>query len=413
MYDDVGKGRVITAKNNTAYCYLTMTTKGTTKSGWFALNRDQLLPKPDGYSAKDYKGWYTEEGDLVTTVDEAAGHTLYAEKNVTPTPTPTPTVTPKPTVTPTATPTPTPTRTPTPASTPTQGTASSGSGTTSSSGSGSGDAGGLIAGAAVGAVLAVGGALVMSWWDGTLAQNKLINIARDSSGALLPGVTVTVQYVQSSGKLVTAQTTMTDADGVYEVVRPVGHYLVTAMYNDSSTGQKRTLVLMNEEGPFTIGQTRIIGIARDSAGKVLSGVTVRLQSVSASGALSTTQITTTDANGRYEVYASGSRYLVTAQYTDSSTGATCTIKLRSHLGSQTRMGGIALDLNGNVLAGVTVTVQTVRSNSQLTTVQTTTTDANGKYEITKPGGSYLVTAQYTDRSTGERRTVMLVPRALE
>jgi hypothetical protein len=46
-------------------------------------------------------------------------------------------------------------------------------------------------------------------------------------------------------------------------------------------------------------------------------------------------------------------------------------------------------------------------------VQTTTTDANGKYEITKPSGSYLVTAQYTDRSTGERRTVMLVPRALE
>jgi 5-hydroxyisourate hydrolase-like protein (transthyretin family) len=273
--------------------------------------------------------------------------------------------------------------------------------------------GGLVAGVAVGAVLAAGGTLVMSRWDGTLAQNKLISIARDSEGELLPGVTVTVQYVQSSGKLVTAQTTMTDADGVYEVVRPVGHYLITAMYNDSSTGQKRTLVLMNEEGPFTIGQTRIIGIARDSEGKVLSGVTVRLQSVSASGALSTTQTTTTDANGRYEVCATSSKYLVTAQYNDRSTGQTRTISLRSHLGSQTRMGGIALDLNGNVLAGVTVVVQAVRGSSQLTTVQTTTTDANGKYEITRPSGSYLVTAQYTDRSTGERRTVMLVPRALE
>jgi 5-hydroxyisourate hydrolase-like protein (transthyretin family) len=66
-----------------------------------------------------------------------------------------------------------------------------------------------------------------------------------------------------------------------------------------------------------------------------------------------------------------------------------------------------------VLAGVTVTVQAVKNNSQLTTVQTTTTDANGKYEITKPSGSYLVTARYTDRTTGETRTVMLAPRALE
>jgi hypothetical protein len=241
----------------------------------------------------------------------------------------------------------------------------------------------------------------------------LIGIARDNEGALLPGVTVTVQYVKSNGTLVTAQTTMTDADGVYEVVRPIGHYLVTATYSESATGQKRTVVLMNEEGAFTIGQTRIIGIARDADGNVLSGATVLLQSVSASGALTTTQVTTTDASGRYDVCASSSKYLVTAQYTDRTTGQTRTIRLRSKLDSQTRMGGVATDLNGKVLAGVTVTVQAVKNNSQLTTVQTTTTDANGKYEITKPSGSYLVTARYTDRTTGETRTVMLVPRALE
>jgi hypothetical protein len=409
MYDDTGKGRVITA-DGTTYCYLSMTVGDTTTGAWFAMDKDQLLPRPD---VDGFEGWYTEEGELVTTVDQAVGHTLSAKLR-TPTPTPTPTPTSKPTATPTSKPTTTPTPTPTPTATPTQGTTGSGSGTTTGSSSGGGDdSGGLIMGAAAVAALAVGGALVMSRWGSTLAQNTLIGVAYDAEGTLLPGVAVTVQYVKSNGKLVTAQTTMTDADGVYEVMRPIGHYLVTAMYNDSATGQKRTLVLVNEEGPFTIGQTRIIGIARDANGKVLAGATVRLQSVSASGALSTTQTTMTNASGRYEVYASSDKYIITAEYTDRSTGKTRTIKLRGHLDAQTRMGGVATDLNGKVLAGATVIVQSSQSNGVLTTVQTTTTDSNGRYEITRPSGSYLVTAQYTDRATGEKRTVMLVPGELD
>jgi hypothetical protein len=77
-----------------------------------------------------------------------------------------------------------------------------------------------------------------------------------------------------------------------------------------------------------------------------------------------------------------------------------------------KIGGVVTDDLGNLLNGATVIVQQV-IDGELTNVQMTNTDENGRYQLIKPEGEYAIIAQYVDPTTGQTRTAHVYPDAEE
>jgi hypothetical protein len=73
-----------------------------------------------------------------------------------------------------------------------------------------------------------------------------------------------------------------------------------------------------------------------------------------------------------------------------------------------KIGGVVTDDYGNLLNGATVIIQQV-IDGELTNVQMTNTDENGRYELIKPEGEYVIISQYVDPATGQTRTAHVYP----
>jgi hypothetical protein len=211
---------------------------------------------------------------------------------------------------------------------------------------------------------------------------------------------------------------VTDSSGTaaIQVSLPVGTYPATAAFTGdgaylASTGAGTLTITPTPTSLTYTGDTSVLAgspatvsfVLRDGSGNVLSN---RPVSVTIDGQ---TQALTSDANGNvsFVVTKPGGTYPITASYagdanflSSAGTGTLIVQQLPTSLaytgdtsvnaGSPATVSFVLEDNNGNALASSSVSV-TIDGQTQ-----TLTTDANGKvsFTVTKPGGSYPITASY-------------------
>ena len=213
----------------------------------------------------------------------------------------------------------------------------------------------------------------------------------NDSGSPVAGATVSAT---DSGN--NYYSTTADGSGEYELEVPAGTYTVEAdneSYAPTSVDGVGAVVGENTTTAITLNDAAIVsGTVTDGSGNPVSGATLATYNSDFEGY----QTTQSDAQGNYEFEVSNGTYVVEASasgYADAeesgvsaTEGQTTTVDVS--LGEAATIGGTVTDGDGNPVASAQVVVH----DDGYQVYETATTDAQGKYSIDVPAGTYTVRA---------------------
>src|ERR1700730_17104287 len=127
-----------------------------------------------------------------------------------------------------------------------------------------------------------------------LPTGTILGVAKDSSGGVLPGVTVTITNVDTASKRVVT----TGDDGFYRVPElPVGHYEVKGEHAGFKTETRRGITLEVTQ-QAVINLTFEVGSAEQQVVVTGEGPLVNTQDATLGGTVTETKMTELPLNGR-------------------------------------------------------------------------------------------------------------------
>ena len=227
------------------------------------------------------------------------------------------------------------------------------------------------------------------------------SVTNATDGSAVSGATVTVKEGWS-----TVATAMTDANGDYSLDVGPGTYDVTIDATDYNSTTTKNLQVSD-------GSTHTLDAALTPVGTIQGTVTETGSNTAISGAqvmlfdsqTGKSYVTMTDgtgsysqevAPGSYKVEFSADGYGSAATTTSVSIKETKTASASLETATST-ISGTVTDGSNTQLTGVTVTATDAKTNLK---VDSATTDKNGAYSLSVPGGSYNVEAKYSGYATG-------------